>query len=68
MEDRRRQLGSGHGLVGQTHDDRLAVGRGFRLDPLPRAARKNQQAARRPRLLECGAQERVEQLFQDDLA
>ena len=68
MEDRIRQRGSGHGLVAQTHDDRVATGRGFRLDPLLRAACKDQQAALRPRLLDRGAHERVEQLFQDDLA
>ena len=68
MEDRLRQRGSGHGLVAQMHDDRVAAGRGFRLDPLLRAACQDQQAALRPRLLDRGAHERVEQLFQDDLA
>ena len=50
------------------HDDRVAVGRGFRLDPRLSPARKDQQAALGARLLDRGAHERVEQFLQHDLA
>ena len=44
VKDRFRQRGCGHGLVAQTHNDRVA-GRGFRLDPQLGPSRKNQQPA-----------------------
>ena len=33
MENRFWQQVRGHGIVAQMHDDRIAVGRGFRCDP-----------------------------------
>ena len=68
MEHRLRQHVRGHGLVAQLHDHRIAAGRGFRRDPLLDASRKNQQASLGARLLDRGAHERVDQLFQHDFA
>ena len=68
MEDRLRKHGRGHGLVAQLHGYRVAAGRSFRRDPLLSAARKNQQTSFGTCMLERGAHQLVEQLFQDNCA
>ena len=67
MKDRFRQRDRGHELVAQLHHDRVAAGRGLRRDPWLTATRQDQQAALGPRLLNGGPQDRVDQLFKDDL-
>ena len=68
MDDRLWQRGRGDGRLSQTHDDRVAAGRGFRLYPQLIASRKNQQTSLSTRVLNRGAHERVDQFLQDDLA
>jgi hypothetical protein len=68
VEHRFRQRGAAYLLVAQLHNDRVAAGCGFRLYPLLDASRKNQQTSLGVGMLDRGAHERVDQLFEDDLA
>ena len=46
----------------------IAAGRGLSLEPLCPTMRNNQEPALRSRVLERGSHERVDQVFQNDLA
>jgi hypothetical protein len=68
MEHRFRQRSRVRRLVAQLHIDRVAAPCAFRLQPLLEPSRTDQQASLGPGLFDRGAHERIDQLFEDELA
>ena len=68
MEHRLWQHTLGHDLVTQMHDHRIAAGHGFGCDPQRFPLQKKQQTSLGSGLLDRGAHQRLDQLFQNDFA
>ena len=68
MQNRLGQHGGGQRLVAQLHEHRVAAGCRFRRDPLITLSRNNEQRALGTCVLDGGAHQGIEQLFQNDLA
>src|ERR1700722_767616 len=68
VDDRLWHRSLSDGRLSQTHDNRLATGGGFRLNPLLNTSREKQQPSLSPRVLNRCTHERIDQFLQDNLA
>ena len=68
MENGLRQRGPDHRMIVKPHEDRVAAGCGFGREPWLALAHQNEQASFGAGLLEGGAQKRIDQFDEDDLA